>query len=289
MSKDEHRTIVLPRYFSGEDDFEAWAQHFSHCARANSWDDDQQRHFLPVRLTGEALQAYVTIADPDQLSIKELFENLKARFAPPERRQLHRAEFRTRRRRAGETLGAYSDDVAKLARQAFPDLPRAVQDEMALEQFIDGLDTAPLRIKVREQAPKSLLAATRRALLLESLYEAEAIDRVREATPVAAPAQPTATSSSTTQPAGTPVAATRPPSLEAEMLNLLQSMNEKLSLLTAGPTYSPDRRDRLTGGPYQGYQRNGRSAPPRFNGRCFGCNQFGHRQIDCPHQRRSGN
>ncbi|MGH0117704.1 UNVERIFIED_CONTAM: hypothetical protein FKN15_036884 [Acipenser sinensis] len=76
-----------------------------------------------------------------------------------------------RKRASGEKLGILAADTKYLARRGYPGLPPAVQEDLAMEAFIRGLNPTALRQQVRLVAPTSLEQALTHALRIEAVLE----------------------------------------------------------------------------------------------------------------------
>ena len=261
-------TMVLPTTFSGEatEDVATWLAHFGHCAAANAWPAPQQRAMLLVRIQGAALQFVLGLANLANLTFAQLSAQLTGRFAPAGNIALHRADFRCRRRRAGETLASFGADISKLGRAAYPALPHAVQTELARDQFIDGLDTRDLRLRVRESDPATLDDAITRALHLEAIYAADRLQL--EPTPAVA-----------TIGVDPEVAAIRAPSQGATE-TLLAGLIEQVAALTtavvAASTTSTPRPASATPVPAPRRQSISRPSSSSFPSslQCYRCGDF---------------
>ena len=75
-----------------------------------------------------------------------------------------RTEFRARRQRHGETIAVFGFDIRRLACMAYHSLPLGTRDQLARDQFIDGLE---LRRSVLLSHAKSLDEAIRAAVEFE--------------------------------------------------------------------------------------------------------------------------
>ena len=268
-------TMILPTTFSGEatEDVATWLAHFGHCAAANAWPAPQQRAMLLVRIQGAALQFVLGLANLANLTFAQLSAQLTGRFAPAGNIALHRAEFRAKRRRAGETLASFGADISKLGRAAYPALPHAVQTELARDQFIDGLDTRDLRLRVHESDPATLDDAITRALHLEAIYAADRLQL--EPTPAVA-----------TIGVDPEVAAIRAPSqgaTETLLAGLIEQVGALTTAVVAASTTSTPRPASATPVPAPRRQSISRPSSSSFPSslQCYRCGDFGHIQRDC--------
>ncbi|MGH0189298.1 UNVERIFIED_CONTAM: hypothetical protein FKN15_034551 [Acipenser sinensis] len=68
---------------------------------------------------------------------------------------------------ANSPPGQFAADVRYLARQAYPEFPTAIQEELATDAFLHGLTPGAVRNQVRLDTPQTLDAALARAKLAE--------------------------------------------------------------------------------------------------------------------------
>ena len=72
-----------------------------------------------------------------------------------------------------ESLPELAQSIKKLTRQAYPSAQSTITSVLALEHFIDALQDADLRLRLRESNPKSIHEAETLAVRLETLKLAE--------------------------------------------------------------------------------------------------------------------
>ena len=78
-------------------------------------------------------------------------------------------ELKSRRRKKDETIEDFGFALRRLAAQAYPSYPTDAREEMAVDYFIQGLDTVDLRRHVRLSRPKTLEAAISFAVEFEAV------------------------------------------------------------------------------------------------------------------------
>eukprot|EP00117_Sycon_ciliatum_P000206 scpid106145/ scgid6371/ len=119
------RQWATPEKFNGgvQDRWESWWLQFEQLALVNAWTPQETVQFLPLALKGEALLYYHSLPQGTrQGQLAPLAQALQARFAPPQRGDLHCAEFQARRQRQKESLGEYCEAVKEAARLAYPNM-----------------------------------------------------------------------------------------------------------------------------------------------------------------------
>jgi hypothetical protein len=103
----------------------------------------------------------------------ELVRSLEERFSPSNQTELYRKQLRERRQKAAESLPELGQDVRRLTNLAYPMAPNDVREILAKEQFIDGLASADMRLRVKQARPLNLDDAVRHAVELEAFNKAE--------------------------------------------------------------------------------------------------------------------
>ena len=268
-------TPFLPTTFSGADgeDITTWLAHFGHCGVANGWTPQRNRDVLLVRLQGAALQFVLALPNLARLTFAQISQHLVGRFAPAGNVALRRAEFRSRRRQPAEPLAAFGAAIAHLCRMAYPQLPHQVQSELSRDQFVEGLDTRELRLRVSEGDPANLDDAIGRAIRLEAIYAADHQHHEPAIVASAGPVSSVAANSSDT--------ATMLDTLISQMAALTAAVGAApaLSLERPSAESAPYRPARPVPAPRGVSGTTGSPLP--FAGQCFRCGKTGHRQRDC--------
>ena len=272
------RPIVMPESFAaGEnEDWDSWISHFEDCAILNGWNNERKAQFLAVRMRGAALLQLQSLSSVVRGNYDDFKKALREKFVPQERIELHKAEFRVRRRERDEKLPDLAGSLRRLVKKAYPEAVESLQDSLAKDQFIDALEDREIRMKVRESGPKALDEAVSRALQLEAMLEAES-----------------------RRSKGRQVRVVQEPSLEqnSDLVELLRqnraAMEQMVQLVQRQETKG---KGNASGSGEQ--QHNGRRLGPRVpmtkdrrERRCFQCHQKGHFIAECPQKpkEQSGN
>lgn len=174
-ASNSNRPVVMPEAFSagGNEEWDSWLSHFEDCAVINEWNDARKAQFLAVRMRGAALLQLQSLSPDVRGDYTVLKTALREKFVPKERIELHKAEFRARRRERDEKLPDLASSLRRLVGKAYPEAVADLQDSLAKDQFIDALEDREIRMKIRESGPKTLDEAVSRALQIEAMYEAE--------------------------------------------------------------------------------------------------------------------
>ncbi|TWW74693.1 hypothetical protein D4764_14G0006960 [Takifugu flavidus] len=135
---------------------------------------------------GKALQILTDLQPEERFNWQAIERALKHRFGRHAHSDDARDKLVSRRREEGESLGAYAADLRFYDRRGYPTFHAIVQDELALQAFVRGLQPERLREHIRLHAPKTLT---------EALDESERIEHV-----LSMGDRPTNTSTSPTKP-----------------------------------------------------------------------------------------
>ncbi|MGH0138647.1 UNVERIFIED_CONTAM: hypothetical protein FKN15_003064 [Acipenser sinensis] len=153
--------------FDGKASWEAYRTKFELVAEINGWDTKRKADRLIAALEGEALHTLLEVSKPERRSYEAVVQALDCRFDGTENPLTLRQQLKDRFRRPGEPLGQFAADVRYLARQAYPEFPTAIQEELATDAFLHGLTPGAVRNQVRLDTPQTLDAALARAKLAE--------------------------------------------------------------------------------------------------------------------------
>ena len=73
------------------------------------------------------------------MAVREDYELLKgaltARFSPTEHLELHKTEFKLRKRNKNQKLTDLVENIRRLATQAYPNIDESLKEELAKDQF----------------------------------------------------------------------------------------------------------------------------------------------------------
>lgn len=121
-----------------------------------------------MSLRGRAQRVLSELSYRELGNYSELKCALTQRFSPPERETAHKCEFRTRRRKSGETVSEYGYSLRRLASRAYPTFPSDMRESLTVEHFVIGLGCHELKRYVQFSHPKTLDRAISLALEIES-------------------------------------------------------------------------------------------------------------------------
>jgi len=98
---------------------------------------------------------------------------LQQRFQNPYLQNLYRLQLSKRRRRDNESLLQMGEDMKRVARLAYPEMPEDIRDQMARDYFIKALDDMDMKWKVRQCRPRTMVEAICHATELDSFLKME--------------------------------------------------------------------------------------------------------------------
>ncbi|MGH0135255.1 UNVERIFIED_CONTAM: hypothetical protein FKN15_057299 [Acipenser sinensis] len=166
-----NKSAVKAGRYDGTASWEAYQAKFRLAALANNWRIEEQAGQLAAALEGKAMQALLDLDPEKPCDFHTLSTALQHRFGQVESAVSLRDRLAIRKRASGEKLGILAADTKYLARRGYPGLPPAVQEDLAMEAFIRGLNPTALRQQVRLIAPTSLEQALTHALRIEAVLE----------------------------------------------------------------------------------------------------------------------
>jgi len=167
LSSTQPRHYLKPPKFNGTSTFETFYAQFENCAKYNRWDRSEQLAHLKAALTDAAGQVLWDCSSETTSSLSKLVKLLKERFGGAVQSDKYRMELRNRRRQSGEALQVLYQDIRRLTVLAYPGLEAKSREIMACDYFLDSLNDANLKLKVRERNPGTLDDALRVAIMLE--------------------------------------------------------------------------------------------------------------------------
>lgn len=151
----QDRRLMQPAIFDGSSDVRQYLEDFDALVQHNRWNDNEATLQLRLALRGHAKDS----ASGD--TYQELKESLLTRFEPTEeeaRRELRHLTLRT-----GENIYTFGDHLQRMISLAYPNLDRAQQQEMAINELIEAIGDRTLGREFTLVRPQNFREALQRA------------------------------------------------------------------------------------------------------------------------------
>lgn len=145
--------------YNGEDPPETYLIQVQLASQLNAWSAEETAVQVALALEGKALQILTDLQPEERFNWQAIERALKHRFCRHAHADDARDKLVSRQREEGESLGGYAADLCFYARHGYPTFHAEVQDELALQAFVRGLQPERLREHIRLHAPKTLTAA----------------------------------------------------------------------------------------------------------------------------------
>ncbi|PIK47550.1 hypothetical protein BSL78_15568 [Apostichopus japonicus] len=175
------KPIILPDVFDGQGKWKDYLQHFLSCADINGWSNGEKARFLGARLKGQAHEVYVDLSLSDKRDFDVIVRAFNQHFEPDALISVRKAALKNRVAAEGESLTSLCSSIRRDVIDAYPNVNRNAQDELAMDYFISALRDRDIRIAVRRGAPKTLPEALNLALEIEAIDRAEGVIRQKKA------------------------------------------------------------------------------------------------------------
>lgn len=266
--------------FTGDNNWHSWKRQFECTALLSKWTEHDKARMLMTSLTGAAREFLSSTSQETFMDYNKSCLALQERFAENISSDVYRSQLNTRKRKTGESLSLFVSDLQRLTLLAFPEMGEEARDQHANFHFVQGLAPA-MREHIRRANTKSIqesvLVARReeenRLLCSVDTPQVAVIDAPSPSPAMPAQVAAAATFRSVTQ----PEQLREWTQLAEQMTNLAKEVREvrrQLDRQSTPPRTSRSGRERNS----EPYRR------PRFRGRCFECNEYNHRAIDCPYR-----
>ena len=159
---------MRPQNYDGSEDLQDFLNQFEITAEINRWSYEDKSLYLASVLTGNARSLLSELNHRERRDFSILVERLNARFGCEQRAEVFRTQLKTRVRAKNETIPELAQSVKKMTRQAYPSGSLEVIESLALDNFIDALTDADIRLRLRELSPKTLTEAEGIAVRMEA-------------------------------------------------------------------------------------------------------------------------
>ena len=164
---------MKPHSYDGSEDLDEYLSQFEILADLNRWSYETKSLYLASSLKGDARSMLVELSPPDRRDYHCLVRMLNLRFGSLNRSEIFKANLQSRVRRRDESISELAQSIKKLTRQAYPEAPYSVISTLARDHFIDALQDADIRLRIREAQVRDIAEAEILALRLEAYRVAD--------------------------------------------------------------------------------------------------------------------
>ncbi len=157
-----------PALYNGKTSWLDYLVHFEMISEINGWTFQEMALELATSLRDNALAVLSDIDRRDQKNYACLVSALTTRFEPSNYAEVYRAELKSRVRDKNENLSVLAQDIKRLIRKVYADVPKSTRDELAKECFIDALNDEDMEWAVHQNKPVNIDDALQFAMEFES-------------------------------------------------------------------------------------------------------------------------
>ena len=248
------KNVRPPRVYSVGQSFKTWLSQFTQYANLVQIKETDRRAYLLTQLDQPAFKAVELLKLPDSITYQEFTAKLVARFDSGKTKEDFKLQLRARRQKAGEDFDTFADILVDLAENAYPDADYAFKEELARDQFIQGVAVSDdIREKMFMSQPGSIADAVRLVRRLESARKAFQAPGVQEKKKVANSINS--------------VSEDRMSKEMKELKDLVLEMNKKIQLL----------EEKIN-------TKSTRNSQPRDSVTCYACQNKDHFARECPNK-----
>ncbi|UYV83760.1 K02A2.6-like, partial [Cordylochernes scorpioides] len=172
LETTERFSKIKPPTYDGQTSWKCFKTQFEVVALGNRWNSSEKAINLAASLRGSATEVLQSLPLEQSLDYERLIHALTLRFGDDILQPYHVVKLKNRRQKRDETLQELAADVERLARLAFPDCPRHVQDLLAHQNFVDAIEDPECQQSVRMSEAKTLQEALIHALKFEAARDA---------------------------------------------------------------------------------------------------------------------
>ncbi len=157
-----------PALYNGKTSWLDYLVHFEMISEINGWNSQQMALELATSLRDNALAVLGDIDRRDQRNYACLVAALTTRFEPSNYAEVYRAELKSRIRDKNESLCVLAQDIKRLVRKVYTNVPRQVRDELCKDGFIDALNDEEMEWAVHQNKPYNVDDALQYAMEFEA-------------------------------------------------------------------------------------------------------------------------
>ena len=159
---------IKPPNYDGRFSFKDFLVQFELVAQLAGWHPSVMALELAGSLRGTAIAVLSDLQPSERTHYPTLVRALMDRFEPENQKQLYKAQLKSRYRRMDESIPELAQEINRLVRGAYVELPPDLRDGMAKDAFIDALNNRDLELAVFQSQARTLQQAVKVAMEFEA-------------------------------------------------------------------------------------------------------------------------
>lgn len=164
----ENIAYTRPNSYNGKSSWSDYKVHFETVATLNQWSSKTKALQLIACMQEAALATIGDINTNNPPTYEDLVDKLNKRFAPKNQIDIYRNQLDTRIRKRGESLPELAQDIKRLVRLSYPDIPQHVQDNLAYKSFREAITDYELGVAITHSNTDTIDDALNSALKHEA-------------------------------------------------------------------------------------------------------------------------
>ena len=270
-----------PMRFSSGADLELWLKRFELYARQTSIPDAQWSRELISLLEDEPFRVVVQLALLESTDYSTVVETLRHQFSAKGNELEWQHRLQTRTQGSGEQLVEYAGALRVLADKAYPSWSSEQRQEVLRNQFIQGIASPSVQLRLMRDMPGTLDDALKLAIQLQTVEAAQKrLHQDMHSSKDALVVQQTSPVDTNPEPMNAVYYSDNRPSADAS--RKIQELTKEVQRLSDELVQMKERQ-------FQPQQRVGtRRGVTNFSGSCWSCGEPGHVRRNCPTSRGRG-
>lgn len=161
--------VKVPEY-NGMTPWRLYHRKFETLAELCDWSVSEQRMYLIMSLSGQALAYFDSLSPEVQSSFKSIVQAMSHRFSLEDHQVISESRLSARKRKPEESLAALAQDIKYLVNQAYPMALEPMKEHLSVKYFVEALENQAVRREVWFRHPKTVDLAVQIAMEAEA-YE----------------------------------------------------------------------------------------------------------------------
>lgn len=156
-----NRGVVELMEYDGNFSWRDYRTHLECVSLVNGWCEQETAMNLVAKLRGPALHFVTALGADPWNHPSQLVNLLENQFSPRRTEQTALNELRRRTQRTAERLDTFGLEVERLTRAAYPGWPPQCVNQLALEQYLNGITDGEVQLATRSSNPTTVAEACR--------------------------------------------------------------------------------------------------------------------------------